>query len=194
MLKENSDVFTDYWLKVLKHNKITSMGVSETDEEALKSLVNVRIKEEKDSPEVGQYVSTITFEFTENAYFSNAELSKTFILNSEMLIERIESTPILWKSEPLNISKLSKKIRNIETGEVKEISREVAKESFFNFFFNYEGRKVSEISDMSARERNELGTKLDMEFEILMELSREIVPYSLDYFLGLDLSIENYCS
>jgi len=55
----------------------------------------------------------LVFEFSENEYFNNLKLEKSYTVSNEYLLEKIESSNIEWK-EGKNISakKVTKKIKN----------------------------------------------------------------------------------
>ena len=55
----------------------------------------------------------MVFEFSENEYFNNLKLEKSYTVSNEYLLEKIESSNIEWK-EGKNISakKVTKKIKN----------------------------------------------------------------------------------
>ena len=53
------------------------------------------------------------FEFSQNEFFENSILEKHYFLNKEMLIEKIESSNIIWKEgKSLAHKKVSKTLKN----------------------------------------------------------------------------------
>merc|ERR1712032_839348 len=94
----------------------------------------------------------------------------------EHLLERIESTNIEWK-EGKNISakKVTKKIKNKKSGEIK--TKEVLESvpSFFNFFTNLRFPLEEDIKNINFNTEKELG----------LHFTDEIIPYAMEFFLGV---------
>jgi len=100
----------------------------------LKSLKDVRIAKtfNGDKPES----MTLTFNFNENQYFSNEQLTKVFKLD-ERDGNAVSSTgtEINWK-EGKNITKpvVKKQQKHKKSGEKRTVQKTVQQESFFNLF------------------------------------------------------------
>ena len=65
----------EFWLKALQNHYALQRLISEEDELALKSLLDIRIA----FPEPESPAYTLTFEFAPNAYFHNATLTKKYL-------------------------------------------------------------------------------------------------------------------
>lgn len=140
------------------------------------------------------------FEFAQNEYFENTILEKHYFLNKEMLIEKIESTPIIWKEGKNLASKTVKKhLKNkskvnlsLETAEKKTVEIAEDKETFFNFFSNVRLPNPEEMHKVDFDMEKELGQHFDTEYEFAMEFAEDIIPHALEYFIGLKHDSEEY--
>lgn len=87
------------------------------------------------------------FEFSENKWFSNKVLTKTYYfsdgidpedpLNYENVwVCKAEGCTVDWKSPEVNLTteKRTKKVKHRQSKEIKTIVKEEKKDSFFNFF------------------------------------------------------------
>lgn len=105
--------------------------------------------QEKDRP-ILQYLSNIRcnlhdegfgydliFEFEKNDYFEGTELTKSFKMEKNNVIEKCEGSEIKWAEgrDPTK-KKVKKKQNNKKTKEKRTITKIVPCESFFNFFSN----------------------------------------------------------
>lgn len=124
---------------------------------------------------------------------------KTYHISKEILIEKIESSQINWKEGKDLTRKLgSKKIKNksiyinLETGETKTIEAPTKLKSFFNFFTNLRLPTVEEMDKFSFDKEKDLGVHLDTEYEIGLEFVEELVPHSIEYFLGIKHDTEEF--
>jgi nucleosome assembly protein 1-like 1 len=55
----------------------------------------------------------LIFEFDTNDYFTNTKLEKIYYVSKDLLIEKIESTPIEWKEgKNLCVKKVTKTLKN----------------------------------------------------------------------------------
>lgn len=53
------------------------------------------------------------FEFEANDYFTNSKLEKVYHVSKDLLIEKIESTPIEWKEgKNMCVKKVTKTLKN----------------------------------------------------------------------------------
>lgn len=103
----------EFWLSAMKNQISLAEMITERDEEALKHLVDIRM-EYLDRPGF-----RLIFEFSENAYFTNKTISKTYYYKEEngyggdFIYDHAEGTKIDWKAEKdLTVRIESKKQRN----------------------------------------------------------------------------------
>jgi nucleosome assembly protein 1-like 1 len=107
----------DFWFVALKNSNV-SEEIFEQDEPALKALTDIRVSYIPEDQGVG---FTINFHFKENEFFSNAVLSKTFIMQlpaaegeqvdfDDEELQKIIATPIEWKAgKNLTVKVVTKK-------------------------------------------------------------------------------------
>ncbi len=95
----------DFWLVALKNSSLAE-EIFEQDEPVLKHLTDVRLSYVPEEQGVG---FTVDFHFNENEFFSNAVLSKTFIMQlpaadgepqdfDDEELQKLIATPIQWKA------------------------------------------------------------------------------------------------
>lgn len=106
----------EFWLSAMKNQSSLSEMVTERDEEALKHLTDIRM-EYLDRPGF-----RLIFEFSENEFFSNKTISKTYYYKDEngyggdFIYDHAEGSKIDWKDEKdLTLRLESKKQRNKST-------------------------------------------------------------------------------
>lgn len=80
----------------------------------------------------------------------------------------------------------------IETGEIKTVPTPKSVKSFFNFFTNLRIPTVEEIKTMDSLKEKELGHHLDTEYELGLEFIEELIPHSVEYYIGVKHDTEEY--
>lgn len=119
--------------------EVLGTEITQKDTQCLKHLQSVKYRTESNE-EKGEGQWHFEFHFSENEYFTNTVLTKTVIYDID------ENRPIgsvgceiQWK-EGKNLTKktVQKKQKNKKSGQQRTISKEVADESFFNFFLTIE--------------------------------------------------------
>lgn len=103
----------EFWLSAMKNQISLAEMITDKDEEALKNLVDIRM-EYLDRPGF-----RLIFEFSENEFFTNKTISKTYFYKEEngyggdFIYDHAEGTKIDWKAEKdLTVRVESKKQRN----------------------------------------------------------------------------------
>lgn len=103
----------EFWLSAMKNQISLAEMITERDEQALKHLVDVRM-EYLDRPGF-----RLIFEFSENEFFTNKTVSKTYYYKEEsgyggdFIYDHAEGSKIDWKSDKdLTVRVESKKQRN----------------------------------------------------------------------------------
>lgn len=162
----------------------------EKDLEVLQSLVSLQVEFVADKDDF-----TLRFVFADNAFFTNKELTKTFVFPEKKdkcgepaFPSSTVGTKIDWK-EGQNLTKktVQKKQKNKKTGATRTVKKEVDQETFFNFFKSSE---PSEGLDEEEKEKREV--KLEDDFEIGRTLADDVIPFSLEYFLGINPEDSDY--
>ena len=84
----------------------------------------------------------------------------------------------------MTVKHIKKKQKNKKTGQQRVVDKVVEAKSFFNFFKSIEAPEMNELEaneeDLKKRE------SLDNDFEIGGMLVDEVLPYSLEYYLGIE--------
>lgn len=103
----------EFWLSAMKNQISLAEMITERDEEALKQLTDIRM-EYLDQPGF-----RLIFEFSENEFFTNKTISKTYYYKDEsgyggdFIYDHAEGSKIDWKAEKdLTLRLESKKQRN----------------------------------------------------------------------------------
>jgi len=121
----------------------------------------------------------VDFFFSENEWFSNPKIHKELSLDGEV-IKKSSGDKIEWK-EGKNITvKIVKKKNKKKGGEKK--TKEVKEKSFFNFFKDIEVDSDADDEDEGAQEDIE---DLEQQYEIAQAIYEDVLPKSLEYYLGL---------
>lgn len=139
----------DYWLKVLSNASIIKQKIGKDDDGLLKCLENIRVEDEE-----GTDNFTIVFEFSENEFITNTQLTKKFYIKKDMP-HKCESSVIEWKGRNLTLKEIKKKQKNKKTGQQRVVNKTVENKSFFNFF-----RSVEVPEDLNELEATEDQLKL----------------------------------
>ena len=168
-------------MKALKAHNLVRDYVKKHDEPILKHLTNI----------LGQHFPDrngyeLIFTFSPNDYMENTELRKVYYMVDERILEKSESTEIIWKEgkNPTK-KKQKKKQKNKKTGAIRTINKTVDQESFFTFFKTQEMPPPEEMDKMEKEDQEELATKLDEDFDLGNDILNEIIPEALEFYLGV---------
>lgn len=171
--KPTSSKIDNFWLTVLKNNPVTASLITPKDEPLLQHLTEISYSEAKNGRKV-----ILKFEFSENPFIANTELTKTYVLDSEDNLKKAFSSPIQWKGDDLTMKKIVETKKNKRSKAVKKVTKLVSDESFFNLF-----KEVEDFDDSESDE--EIYGMLGDDLEIGFEIKDEIVPYAFMWFLGV---------
>lgn len=170
----------DYWFKALQTHQDIVHEIKEADEPVLKSLLKI------------EYIPVdlkkfeIVFTFAPNDYFANTELRKVVNLNDDEEPVSTTGTPIEWKEGKNTTIKITKKTqKNKKTGVKRVVEKETKIESFFNFFSDSAATEHPEEEEEDRDENAMDGDRLNIDYDIARSIVDEIIPYSLEYFLGI---------
>lgn len=172
----------DYWFKVLTACERLSQDIFEVDHPLLKKITKIVHTPDNDTENF-----ELSFHFAPNDYFENDVLKvKFFMLDDGQEPEKTEGTEIKWKEgKDITKKKVSKKQKNKKTGKTRTIEKIVEAESFFNFFKTISGPSGAEGDDEDGGEGEEELERLNINSDIANTLQEEIIPYHLEYYLGL---------
>ena len=148
------------------------------DEALMKSIENITVIDEE-----GTDNFTIVFDFADNEFMTNKQLTKKFYIKKDVPTKS-DGTKIEWKGKNLCVKEVKKKQKNKKTGQQRVVTKTVDAKSFFNFFRSIE--ECEEVNPMEATEEQlQQREKLEEDFEIGGVIVDEVLPYSLEYFLGI---------
>lgn len=86
----------------------------------------------------------------------------------------------------MTVKEIKKKQKNKKTGQQRVVTRQVKAKSFFNFFGSMDlsgaNPNLMEANDEEMKQREEL----EGDYEIAGVIVDEVLPYSLEYFLGIE--------
>ena len=85
----------------------------------------------------------------------------------------------------MTIKVIKKKNKNKKTGEKKVSTKEVKEESFFNFFNPIEIKDEDENEEEEEEMVDQEVEQLETQFELANHIYEELIPYSIESFLGL---------
>ena len=157
---------------------IASSELKQCDEPILKQLKRIEATKAEDESKL-----TVVFHFNENDYFTNQTITKSFDIEGDE-IKKSYGDKIEWKEgKNVTVKLIKKKNKNKKTGEKVVKTKEVKEESFFNFFNDIE---INEDEDDEDEEENQDVELLEQQYELAQHLYEEIIPYSIEVFLGVN--------
>ena len=183
--KKNSETgIPEFWLKCLE-NCDDCQPINDKDKKILKKLKDISCE----SFENGNF--NLIFTFEENDYFTPNVLTKEFILDEQSDIKEIKCTKIEWKSDESNptIEMKTKKVKNKKTKEIKKVTKRENVASFFSTFKNYEKKddekNDNDEDDDDSDESDEFESNIEDQYDIGLQFREEIIPYAIEYYLGI---------
>jgi nucleosome assembly protein 1-like 1 len=168
----------------MKNHQLIQDYVKKHDEPLVKHLKDIRGRLLEDGISM-----TLEFEFYPaiNEWFDETLLIKTYHMIDEDVLERTECTTINWKpGKKINQKLVKKKQKNKRTGEVREIEKMEDRDSFFNFFKNQTLPPPEEMEKLSKEKKDELGEKLDEDYDLGNDFLNEVIPEALETYLKLN--------
>lgn len=127
----------------MKHSDGVAPDIKEKDEEVLKFITNITCETFDDSDNF-----TLHFHFAQNEFFTNTTLSKKFFMKDEEDCEKTEGTEINWnQGKNITVKTVKKTQKNKKSGAKRVVTKEVADESFFNFFKDSSAPNPDEAKD-----------------------------------------------
>ncbi|KAL2266534.1 hypothetical protein VTJ83DRAFT_5886 [Remersonia thermophila] len=176
----------EFWLSAMKNQISLAEMITERDEGALKSLVDIRM-EYLDKPGF-----RLIFEFAENEYFTNKTISKTYYYQTEsgyggdFIYDHAEGDKIDWKpGQDLTVRVEQKKQRNKTTKQIRIVKKTVPTESFFNFFSP--PKAPTDDDDDAASDIEE---RLELDYQLGEDIKEKLIPRAIDWFTGEALAYE----
>jgi nucleosome assembly protein 1-like 1 len=180
--KEGEKGIPEFWYKVILNNQ--DIMINEKDKDILKKLKLIKCNPEEN----GNF--SLEFFFEPNDYFTNEVLKRNFILDEDYDIKEITSDEINWKSDDKNptIELKTKKVKNKRTKQVKTITQKVKVPSFFSSFKHFEkkeGENKDEKNDDDDEDDEGEELTIEDEYDLALQFKEEIIPYAIEYYLGI---------
>ena len=181
--KENEKGIPEFWYKCLENCQ--DIMINEKDKNILKKLKLIKCTPQEN----GNF--TLEFFFEPNDYFTNEVLKREFILDEDFDIQKIISDEINWKSDEVNptIEIKQKKVKNKRTKQIKTVQKKEKIPSFFSSFRNFEkkegdkGKDEDKDDDDDEEEGDEM--TIEDEYDQALQFKEEIIPYAIEYYLGI---------
>jgi len=185
-----------FWLQCLQNHPNVGDLITDEDVTALESLKDIKCEYNDDMSGF-----KLIFEFAENEYFTNKELSKSYTVSPDLLDEKapaltnVEGSTIEWKpSKNLCVSEVRKKQRaksGRRAGQVRYVTSLADKPSFFHYF---KEPNMTEDEDEEEEEEEEEGARkkskskytlgIDEDYEIGHAIRTAIIPEAVLWFTG----------
>lgn len=198
----------EFWLSAMKNQISLAEMITDRDEGALRSLVDIRM----------QYLDKpgfrLIFEFSENDYFTNKTITKTYYYQNEsgyggdFIYDHADGDKIKWKDgQDLTVRIESKKQRNksrqtlsrnlpglatnlrVDTKQTRIVKKTVPTESFFNFF-----SPPKPPTDDDDEEEDDAGSdieeRLELDYQLGEDIKEKLIPRAIDWFTGEALAYE----
>ncbi|KAF2404568.1 putative nucleosome assembly protein Nap1 [Trichodelitschia bisporula] len=177
----------EFWLSSMKNQISLAEMITDRDEEALQHLADIRM-EYLDKPGF-----KLIFEFTENEFFTNKTLTKTYFYQEEngyggdFIYDHAEGQSIDWKSgKDLTVRIENKKQRNKNTKQTRIVKKTVPCESFFNFFAPPKPPAGEDDTSSDIEER------LELDYQLGEDIKEKLIPRAIDWFTGEALQFEQF--
>ncbi|KAI1809166.1 NAP-domain-containing protein [Poronia punctata] len=178
----------EFWLSAMKNQISLADMITERDEGALRSLVDIRM----------QYLDKpgfrLIFEFADNDYFTNKTITKTYFYQNEsgyggdFIYDHAEGDKINWKDgQDLTVRIESKKQRNKNTKQTRIVKKTVPTESFFNFF---SPPKPPTEEDEDDDATSDIEERLELDYQLGEDIKEKLIPRAIDWFTGEALAFE----
>ncbi|KAJ1787527.1 histone chaperone [Coemansia sp. RSA 2399] len=177
----------EFWLTALKNNPDFAELITERDEEALKFLRDIRLAYLDESPGF-----KLEFVFSENPFFTNAVLTKTYVYDQDDVAGALEfshaqGSEVDWKPEQdLSVTVETKKQRHKTTNRTRVVKKTVPAQTFFSFFTTVEEPESEDESELAEETRD----RISLDYELANDLKEKIVPNAIDWFTGKALEYE----
>ena len=102
--------------------------------------------------------------------------------------DKTEGCKINWKEgKNITVKTVKKTQKNKKSGQKRVISKEVDEDSFFNFFKDVSAPEGGE-DDEEAEENFKAEEKKNLDLDIGFQLVDDVIPYSLEYYLGVKIA------
>ncbi|KAL6790408.1 hypothetical protein V8C34DRAFT_280496 [Trichoderma compactum] len=181
----------EFWLSAMKNQVTLAEMITDRDEAALKHLIDIRM-EYLDKPGF-----RLIFEFTENEYFSDKTITKTYYYQNEsgyggdFIYDHAEGYKINWyPGKDLTVRVEAKKQRNKNTKQTRIVKKSVPTESFFNFFSP--PKPPTDDADADDDVASDIEERLELDYQLGEDIKEKLIPRAVDWFTGEALAYEEF--
>ncbi|KAL7794969.1 hypothetical protein V8C37DRAFT_375091 [Trichoderma ceciliae] len=181
----------EFWLSAMKNQVTLAEMITDRDEAALKHLIDIRM-EYLDKPGF-----RLIFEFTENEFFSDKTITKTYYYQNEsgyggdFIYDHAEGHKIDWyPGKDLTVRVEAKKQRNKNTKQTRIVKKSVPTESFFNFFSP--PKPPTDDADPDDDVASDIEERLELDYQLGEDIKEKLIPRAVDWFTGEALAYEEF--
>lgn len=171
----------EFWLTAMTNNDTLALQITERDEDALKFLKDIRYSRfESDKDDNG---FKLKFSFSENPYFKNSVLTKTYYMidENEPFLDRVAGTKIDWLPGKNLTQKVMRKKPKKGAKDAKPVTKIERCQSFFNFF---DPPKFPEGDDVDEDAVEEFQNMMEQDYEIGSTIRDTLIPHAVSWFTG----------
>jgi nucleosome assembly protein 1-like 1 len=168
-----------FWVVAMTNCEVVNEAVQDKDREVLGYLDDVECVLMDDAMSF-----KLVFHFSENSFFTNKQLVKTYNLidDDEPILERATGTEISWKSgKNLTVKTMKKKVPNKKGGKPITKTKQQPCDSFFNFFSPPD---LDELEQMDEEQEETMHDLIQADFEIGAAFRERMVPHAVLWFTG----------
>eukprot|EP00659_Diplonema_papillatum_P018661 gene18661-28808_t len=199
--KEDTDKgIPKFWLRALKNQEAVSGLIQDKDEPILEHLIDISCTTFGEEPELEKKEEpsnekkedddestgfTLTFEFSENLFFKNKTLTKTYYTKlddedgEELLVKAVGCT-IEWQPNQ-NTTVKTKTKKQAKGQKTRVVKQDEPCESFFNFF------KPPYANDEDLTK--EIAEEMEDDFMTGTEIRKYVVPRAVSWYTGEAISM-----
>jgi len=192
---EDGKGIPDFWLTVMSNNSQVAESITVTDENVLTHLMDI-----KSTPLDGAVQGfTLSFHFSENEYFTNNVLTKTYYLaddeiSGDLVFDRVEASKIEWKQGKNVTVKLVTKKQKSKGGrgrkpQTRTKTVEEPVKSFFRFFSPPTWNEEEELGD---EEQEELDAMLEYDFNLGCIFKDKLIRQAALWYTGEAIDDDDY--
>jgi len=167
-----------FWLKVLQNSEVEEL-IHPQDMDALKYLIDIKA-------DVRDMEFDLLFEFSDNPFFTNQILKKTYFHEEELDGTqnplKAEGTTINWKPDKNLTVKTIQQKKKKKKGKAKIVKKVEPVPSFFTFFSPRSPDQLNEEDEDDSEAPIE--DEFDLDFEMGHELKDRIIPNALLWYTG----------
>eukprot|EP01112_Ceratiomyxa_fruticulosa_P001406 TRINITY_DN1148_c0_g1_i1.p1 TRINITY_DN1148_c0_g1~~TRINITY_DN1148_c0_g1_i1.p1 ORF type:complete len:388 (-),score=123.50 TRINITY_DN1148_c0_g1_i1:76-1239(-) len=184
-----------FWLTVLQNNRAVSETITPADEDALTHIVDI-----KSTPLDGAVQGfTLSFHFSENPYFSNNVLTKTYYLtddeiSGDLVFDRVEASKIDWKpAKNLTVKIVTKKQKSKGgRGRKPQIRTKTVEQPIKSFFRFFSPPTWNEEDELEDEEQEELDALLEFDFNLGCIFKDKLIRQAALWFTGEAIDEDDY--